>query len=189
LRRGFKKWCEDKSVQIRKQLGFASRDRLHSQVLADYLGITVISPIEIPNLEEQYIERLVGEDPSSWSAITIKVDGHTIIISNSRHSRPRHESDVMHELSHVILGHEPALFGSVPWFPFPLREYKKEDEEEAAWFGSCLQIPRSGLPWTLRSGMSEREIARHFCASVDMIRYRRNVTGVDKQLMRSHRRG
>ena len=189
MRRGFKKWCEDKSVQIRKQLGLTSRERLHSQVLAGYLGITVISPIEIPDLEERYIKRLVDEDPSSWSAITIMVDGHTIIISNSRHSRPRHESDVMHELSHVILGHEPALFGSVPWFPFPLREYRKEDEEESEWLGGCLQVPRSGLLWALKSGMSELEIARHFGASTDMIRYRRNVTGVDKQLMRSYRRG
>lgn len=65
-----------------------------------------------------------------------------------------------------------------------LSRFDAAQEAEAAYLGGCLQIPREGLLWALRRHMSTAEIARHFGASELMVRYRRNVTGVDRQVAR-----
>jgi len=187
LKRGFKKRCEEKSVELRNQLGLTSHDRLLSESLADHLGITIDHPEDIPDLDDKYIKRLVDDDPFSWSAVTITTDGHTFIISNSRHSASRHESNFMHELSHVILEHSPVRIKAAPGFPFPMREDRRDDEEEAEWLGGCLQIPRDGLLWALKRNMSDSRSDDRFGSSVDMVRFRRNMTGVDKQFKRLRR--
>ena len=115
--------------------------------------------------------------------MTIRVDGCMLVIHNPTHSPARQEADIMHEVAHVMCGHDPAEFVFLPGLPVLLRTYRKEDEEEAAWLGGCLQIPRMGLLWALTQGMIQNEqIAAHFVASVAMVRFRRNMTGVDRQL-------
>jgi len=54
--------------------------------------------------------------------------------------------------------------------------------------GGCLQIPRPALLWALRRQMTTPEIADHYGASEKMVRYRRNVTGVDAQMGRTYAR-
>jgi Zn-dependent peptidase ImmA (M78 family) len=142
----------------------------------------VVSPREVPGLEGRFVRQLVVDDHTSWSAVTFTVGGLTVIICNSEHSDPRHESSVMHELSHVILRHKPAVIDAETWFPLRLREYRAAEEAEANWLGGCLQLPRKGLVWALSQGMSQLQIALHFRASREMVRYRCNVTGVNRQL-------
>lgn len=183
MQRGFKKWCEQQSVQLRKELGLLPHHYLSARVLAAYLAINVVGLEAIPGLERRHREQLLYHDPTSWSAVTIRVDGCTLVIHNPTHSPARQEANIMHEVAHVICNHEPARFRSLPGLPFPLRGYRKEDEEEAEWLGGCLQIPRAGLMWVLRQGTTRnKEIAAHFVASVKMVQYRRNVTGVDKEM-------
>ncbi len=184
MKRGFKKHCEDRAIEFRNKLGLKAHDQLSTMSLAHHLGITVLSPEDIPGLDERSIEHLVYHDPYSWSAVTLMIYEHALIISNSRHSPGRHEANVMHELSHVILKHSPTKITPLPGFPFPIREYPSDDEDEAKWLGGCLQIPRAGLLWALKRNMPESKIAEHFGSSPDMVQYRRNVTGVDKQFKR-----
>lgn len=187
MQRGFKKWCEKQSAHWRQELKLPIHAHLPARKLANRLEIDVISPVEIPEIAEKDVARLLTQDPRSWSAVTVNTDGCTIIIYNPRHSPQRQEADIMHELAHVLRGHKPIGFKFVTGFPFPLREYRKEDEEEAEWLGGCLQIPRAGLKWVLTQGMTSDQTAAHFTASPEMVRYRRNVTGIDIQLSRSRR--
>lgn len=187
MQRGFKAWCEKQALQWRKELDLSVHACLPARKLAGHLEIDVIRPQDIPDITQKDIERLIHLDPTSWSAVTVSTVGCTIIIFNPRHSTLRQEADIMHELAHIIRGHKPIGFNYIQGFPFPLRQYRKEDEEEAQWLGGCLQIPRDGLKWVLDRGMTEDEIVIHFVASPEMVRYRRNKTGIDIQRLRSQR--
>jgi hypothetical protein len=63
-----------------------------------------------------------------------------------------------------------------------MREFDKQQEEEASYLGSALQIPREGLIWALKKGMDLEAVADHFKASTAMVSHRVNTTGVKRQL-------
>ena len=173
----------------RKEFNLSSRQHLPSRRLAKHFDVAVVFPEDIPGLARKDIDQLLFHDPRSWSAVTVTADTHSIIISNPNNSIPRQESDIMHEMAHIICEHDPIGFKTLPGFPFPFREYRMEDEKEAEWFGACLQIPRDGLLWVMRQGMRTNEkIAEHFVASLEMVRFRRNKTGVDHQLQRARQK-
>ena len=90
----------------------------------------------------------------------------------------------MHEIAHIICKHAAPNSG-INGF---LRSYDEAQEEEARYMGGCLQIPREGLLWALRRRMTKEQIAKHFLSSVDLVRYRQNVTGADKQIARERAR-
>ena len=107
MKRGFKAECESNAIYWRTQLNMQEHSPLLAEDLATYLGITVLSPKDIPGLGTEHIEQLLVRDANSWSAVTLSVDDVTIIIHNSTNSLARKEADLMHELSHVILEHKP----------------------------------------------------------------------------------
>ncbi len=108
----------------------------------------------------------------------------TAIIHNTGHARTRQESNLMHEMAHIICKHEPSVLTSVGGLSFLLREYNADQEEEASWLGACLQIPRSALWWAVKRRMTIDEMVQYFQASEELIRFRRQMTGIDRQLSR-----
>lgn len=109
-------------------------------------------------------------------------DGKDLIIHNAYHSATRQQSNIMHELAHVICKHklpEPKIIAGLP---LPLRKYDPAIEEEANCLGGNLQITRVGLLWALKRGMTVEEIGGHFLASEAMVNFRIRITGVKKQL-------
>jgi Zn-dependent peptidase ImmA (M78 family) len=131
------------------------------------------------------IRQLLVADARSWSATTISASQCTIIIHNTAHRPERQESDVMHELAHLLCEHQPSTIVQVEGFPFPLRSFDPVAEDEASWLGACLQLPRAALWWGARRGMAVDQFVDYFGASEEMVRYRRQITGVDFQLARA----
>ena len=84
----------------------------------------------------------------------------------------------MHELAHVILGHNIPDDLAQLCLIFGLHYFNQKQEQEAKYLGACLQITRPGLQWALKRGFSEDQISDYFNASLDMVRYRLNITGV-----------
>ncbi len=184
MRHGFKAWAERQAILLRQALNLPPHAPLPAARLAAHLGITIVGPERIPGLNAERIHQLLRVDPSGWSAVTISATGVVLIIHNTSHAPCRQESDVMHEQAHIICKHEPARIvplGNLPWV---LRTYDPDQEEEAAWLGGCLQLPREGLLWALQRGMDEDTLSDYCGASIDMVRYRRQKTGVDRQLAR-----
>ena len=103
-------------------------------------------------------------------------EGKHLILYNPTHAHTRHESDIMHELSHLLFGHQPIRLRQIAE-GLAVREYRVNDEKEAAYLGGCLQITAKGLDWAFQRGMAHNEIAEHFGASLQMVRYRCNMTG------------
>ena len=184
MRRGFKTWAERQAILLRQALNLPPHAALPAARLAAHLGITIVGPHQIPGLTAERVHRLLRVDPSSWSAVTISANGIVLIIHNTAHAPCRQESNVMHEQGHIICEHQPAQMVQLGNLPWVLRTYDADQEEEAAWIGGCLQLPRESLLWALKRGMDEAMLCDHFGASIDMVRFRRQKTGVDRQLAR-----
>ena len=105
--RGFKSWFENVAIRQRRELKLQPYDPLDARVLARHLDITVWQTEEVPGLGEEYLKILLGDGADSWSAVTISVEGKNLIILNSSHFGGRPASDLMHELSHILIGHRP----------------------------------------------------------------------------------
>lgn len=181
LRRGFKSWCEKASAGYRRDLGLLRHSALDPRVLAAHLGIEVFYPHQIPGLDSGALHQLVDNDPDSWSAVTLVVGTMTIIILNSSHPLTRQNSSLAHELSHIILRHSPtqAFFG--PGGALMMKEYNSSQEAEADCLAGILLVPRDAL-LLLLSQMDEPSLASHFGVSADLLRMRKNLTGVERQL-------
>lgn len=181
MRRGFKSSCEQRASAFRQELGLKEHDPLPADLLAAHLSVLICGPTNIPDLAAQHKNHLLQEGKECWSAVTITTDDHILVVSNPTHSAARREANIMHELAHVVLKHRPAQIVTVPGFPFPIREYQDDVEDEATWLGGVLQLPRIALEWALIQRMSQQQICQHFTASAEMVRFRRNITGVDRQ--------
>ncbi len=79
----------------------------------------------------------------------------------------------MHELGHLLLKHQPVAWDeeNAKW-----EKRSPRQEKEATYLGGCLQILRRGLLWASQQGMSIAQVGAHFSASVEMVRFRINVT-------------
>ena len=187
LRRGFRADAERKANAFRVKLGLRPQDRLKAVELAKYIGVPILGPADVPGLSKDHVARLVRPGISDWSAMTLDCEGRAIILHNTSHASVRQESNLFHELAHILCAHPPGHLVQIG--ALLLRYYDVECEEEAMYFGGALHIPRAALMSSLRAGMDSSSIAKKYCASNALTQYRINVTGVMKQIRRSRRVG
>jgi hypothetical protein len=88
----------------------------------------------------------------------------------------------MHELAHIILGHELASAMLTASGDFVPSTYNQDQEDEAAWLGGTLLLPGPALLWMRRQRLSNDAAATHFGVSPDLLRWRIRMTGIDYQL-------
>jgi len=182
LKRGFKTHAEKQAIEYRTKLSLKQHDPLDAFALSNYLQIPIYSATNL--LTSQVDSTLLmgsGENDCGWSALTmITKAGNKIIIHNPFHSSARQQSNIMHELSHIICKHEHAAKYDFE-LPLGMRHFNELHEEEAKCLGAALQITRPGLLWALNRNMSQLDIANHYNASLEMVSYRLNTSGVLKQ--------
>jgi len=179
--RGFKTWCERLSLEKRRELGAAAKSPLDPRSLATNLQIKVWTLEEVPRLSAKTIKTLKDDPSSGWSAATICVDKRSVIILNSSHSPGRQSSDLMHELSHLILDHTPSALDVTSAGILMMHSYDRKQEAEADWLASCLLLPREALVHIKRRMPNLEEAARDYGVSMAMLRYRLDVSGVNYQ--------
>ena len=187
--RGFKTWCENTAVELRRTLRLQRTDPLGPEQLATQLGVKLCTPREIPGLSSKAIGVLLDSEKDSWSAVTLSSGDQTLIIFNSSHSLGRRANDIMHELAHILLGHKPARMMYFPDGQLALRTYDPDQEEQATWLAGCLLLPREALIRIRSSGLDESAAAAHFQVSRILLTYRLDMTGVNQQFRRRHPRG
>lgn len=155
--------------------------------LAEHLSIGLITPSIIDNLPERHMDLLIRKDQSKWSGATFKCDGSNFIIYNETHALVRQESTIMHEIAHILCEHEPNIPLELNGMNLLLRDHNAEHEAEAEWLGGCLQLPREGLIWALKKGMSSNAIADNYGASLKMTNYRIGKSGAKIQVDRGRK--
>lgn len=160
------------STKQRSILGFKAFEPLPAEVLAKHFDAKIFTPEAMPNAEPEQVKLLCDPD-SNWSAGIIHKNP-LYIIHNSRHALVRQQSNLMHEFGHIVLKHKMVARDSKTG----LFQRRKQDEDEATYLGGCLQIPRRGLLWAVQKKMTLSQIALHFNASEEMVKFRSNVNGV-----------
>lgn len=166
----FRERCEGIATQWRDHFKLHAYDPLSANSLAAKLDALLCRPDDL-DASDETIEYL--SQAQDWSGI-IKSFYPLIILYNPTISPARYESTIMHELSHIILKHPPGrlyLATSGIWE----RDFDSRIEAEASYLGSCLQIPRRGLHWSQQRKMNIDQIATHFGASIEMVRWRMNA--------------
>jgi hypothetical protein len=179
MKEQFRKYCEDEAIRWRHTLGLFAYDPLPAEALAKHLNIPIWGQEEILKYGKDLYEMLRKEEKSSWSgSVIVLPGGKHLILVNPSHAPSRLQSTIMHELAHILLNHQPLHIGGIL-----IREYSKENEEQAAYLGGCLQIPRKALQWAYQSQMTREQIAYRFGASLEMVRWRCNDTGFAEKIL------
>jgi Zn-dependent peptidase ImmA (M78 family) len=181
FKRGFKAESERKAELFRSVLSIEAHEPLPAALLAEHLGLKIFTAKEI--FGQNCTSLRILSNSNEWSALTLPCkSGENIIIHNEYHSRLRQESNLMHELAHNICGHESPSHSRIDGLGLLMRIYKEEQEKEAEWLGGCLQLPRKALSWAiLKRKMNENDISDYYTASIEMVRFRINTTGVMQQ--------
>ncbi len=183
MERGFKSRCEAMAKSLRVELGVQPADPLKASQLASYLCVPVWSVAAI-GLADGDLHQLLEVDPDSWSAITVSASGREAIIVNPNHRRGRHSSDVMHELAHLLLGHEASRMLIMADGDLALRGYDPSSEEEATWLAAALLLPRVALVEIKKQSMPHRVACNQYEVSEQLLNFRLQVTGVERQIGR-----
>lgn len=172
LETAFKRQCEGIAVDWRYHLGLRAFAPLAAECLLEAFNGKALSPDQMRHLSATVAEWfLTTSEPWSGCVLTLNP---LLIVYNPTHSPARHQSNIMHEMAHVILEH--PMVGFSPETGLPLRDPRCEDE--AIYLGSCLQIPRIGLQWAVNQGYDREKIAEYFGASIEMVRFRSNMTRI-----------
>jgi Zn-dependent peptidase ImmA (M78 family) len=179
LKRGFKAEAEKISNRLRNELNLKPNDKLCAFDLANHLEVRVFIPKEL-GFSGQEEKKLLHT--SGWSAFSSEKDGKYFIIHNNAHSDNRQQSNIMHELAHIICKHKIPPEKLKFHFLSTMRCFDPQQEAEAEHLGSVLQLPRDGLLYHLKKSKTTEEIANHFTASVKMTSFRINSSGLKRQL-------
>jgi len=179
MRRGFKTWCENISVRYRKDLGLSNTDPLGAKEFAQHLKIPLIKPDDISSLSPKSKRILLHEDASAWSALTLCCNGKHLIIYNSSNAPQRQSSDIMHELSHIIIGHTEQKVIHSKDLNVLIRGFNKDQEEEADWLSGTLLLPKDALMKIKFQKISYQMALSEYCVSQSMLTMRLNRTGVN----------
>ena len=182
FQRGFKTEAERLSLELRGELGLSVVQRLDPRVLADHLAIPVLdlSLLAKAGARASAITHLQGPGSKFFSACTI-VEGYgRVIVVNDAHASVRQASSLAHELSHVVLEHEPHRAISANG----CRLWNAQMEDEADLVGGVLLVSRDGALYAAREGMPIEVAAHHFGVSEQMMRWRLMHSGAMAQAQR-----
>lgn len=176
FKRGFKTKAEELAIYYREKLRLSPFKPLCAFKLASYMEIPVFSVEDAFQGNELNPHFALMNDTSKFNALWMpNEDGDKIIIHNQNHSSQRQQSNLMHELSHIILEHSiPEDIGKI-CHKFNLHYYSKQHELEARFLGACLQITTPSIRWVIKEKWTEDEISHYYNASLEMVRYRINI--------------
>ena len=186
FRRGFKSQCERRSIEFRRNLGLQPADALSADKLAEHLGVTVWSVSDVAGLATEDQQVLTDQADESWAAMTMRIATDDLVIYKPVQSPGRRNNVIMHELAHIVLGHELAEACILEDGSLVPGNFSQEQEDEADWLAGTLLLPRPALLAIRARQLSDTDACAAYLVSRDMLNWRIRMTGVDYQLSRRH---
>lgn len=183
FRRGFKSEAERIALEKRSELNLKQVDPLCPLSLAKHLGIEVFEMRQLGAQGNTFVRFFSGIGQDEFSAVTVFNGLSRIIVHNESHHPNRQASNVAHEISHALLGHEPGAVVGVDG----QRLWNAVAEAEASWLAGALLVPREGVLRLMGSGWSLDEVSLHYGVSLRLCEWRVRETGVLMQLKRARR--
>lgn len=181
--RGFKAQTQRIAADHRRALGLADSAPLDPRALAQHLGVKLHTPHDLPSLEPEHLQELVGAGSGAWSALTIRTASGTRVIYNPEHPQGRINNSLCHELSHLLLEHSHGSLHQVG--DCVMRDFNVRQEKEADWLAGSLLLPETALKDVKRRGWDHAAAAHHFGVSDDLFRWRWHASGLDRYYPRS----
>lgn len=178
LRRGFKTEANKYAREFRQELGLELHAPLCPWRLAEHLAIDILALSALHESIPDAVHHLMHVDRKSFSAGTVFCGLKRLVIFNDSHPRGRQASDIIHELSHAILGHPP----SIPFNDYGCRNFNKEIEDEANWLGPALLISDEAAIHIVKQRINETMAAQYYGCTTSVIRFRINMTGALRRI-------
>jgi Zn-dependent peptidase ImmA (M78 family) len=178
VRRGFKAEAERTAEAIRAEMGKRASDPLDAVELARHIGADVRRADELTTRVK--LETLEELQPGAFSACTFTIADRHVIVYSPLASLGRTQSDIAHEVAHIVLKHEMKSVETVGTMSFFTCD--PDEEQEANWLAGCLLLPRRLLYIAARQGLDAAAIADSYGVSETMAAFRLRTTGVLRQL-------
>lgn len=184
MKRGFKTEAERRAQRLRLDMGLPAHARVPPAALAEHLNIQVVLADTLVNRAD--LEELERLQPGAFSAATFQLPAGPVIVTNPVGASPgRTNSDLAHELAHVLLQHAIRTVERVGTWTFFTCD--PEQEQEANWLAGCLLLPRPLLLAAATAGKDAATVAAENQVSDQMASYRLNTSGVLLQVARRRR--
>ncbi len=194
MRRGFKAAAERHAADLRKAVDCSEYETIDLPRVARYLQVAVLAADKVLGSLEP-LQTLHKEQEGAFSAATFVFHGRTLVVYNpidlngcyitpveaKRDGRTR--SNIAHECSHLILGHQVRGVQKIAGHSF--FTCNVEQEAEANWLAACMLLPRRLLLAAAYRGDTDDEIARNQRVTKEMAAFRMNTSGVRMQAARA----
>ena len=180
--RGFKTQAETIALEVGSEMNVEPDAPFDPRAYAAFLGIPLLGLSDLAQFgaSKRSIHQLTVISPEEFSAATVFSGTARLIIENPRHSLGRRANSVAHEISHVLLEHEPgSVFGIGG-----CRRWSDSDEREADWLAGVLLIPRAAALRIVRNGIPSELAARQYGVSRALMNWRINHSGARMQAIR-----
>jgi Zn-dependent peptidase ImmA (M78 family) len=155
---------------------------LSADLLATELRVTVWSAEDIRGVSAEAARILADDTDQSWSALTMRMGPDHLIVYKPVASAGRRNSVIMHELAHIILGHQLASACILDDGSLVPGNFDQAQEDEADWLAGTLLLPRPALMSIRYRRLNDASACREYLVSGDMLAWRFRMTGVDYQL-------
>lgn len=173
LRRGFVKEANEYASEFREELNLHNSDPICPFVLCEYLQIPIIGLSQHPTIPNSVKSYFGSRGQDDFSATTL-VDGNfKEIVHNDYHHPKRQNSNIVHELAHILLGHEARP----PMLQDGCRNIDKTIEHEANELGWVILIPKIAAMRALEKFGSLSEAAEFYNVSLKLMTYRVRKSG------------
>jgi len=181
-RRGFKAEAERLAMAVRAEMGLNFRERLDPRALAEHVRVPIreVPELVAAGMPEYSVRHLLGRGKREFSAALFERGGVRLIVANPVHSVGRQASNIVHEVSHLLLKHEPPS----EILEAGCRRWDQMMEREADWLAGELLVPRQAALEIVRKNRDVRLSALHYGVSEAMMKWRLNHSGARKQVGR-----
>ncbi|MBL4751506.1 MAG: ImmA/IrrE family metallo-endopeptidase [Amylibacter sp.] len=187
LRRGFIKEAEEYAEEFRLEMGLSKVAPIFAENLAEHLGVPVLKLSTHPKISDEVKEFWANNEEDVFSALTMPDGAYREILHNDGHHPNRQNSNIAHELAHIILGHSMTA----PISDKGKRNYDKEIEEEAKVLSMTLLIPKVVAVCIVEQGLNLDQASLHYRVSKPLLNYRIGKTDARNKVYysRMKRRG
>lgn len=197
MRRGFKAAADRHAADLREAVGCSEYETIDLSRLARHLKVTVLAADKLLGSLKP-LQALHDEQEGAFSAATFILLDRTVVVYNpidlnGRYIKPteakcdgRTRSNVAHEFSHLVLGHQVREVQKIAGHSF--FTCNAEQETEANWLAACMLLPRLLLLAAAYRDDTDDEIARNYNVTKQMAAFRMNTSGVRMQVARTRAR-
>ncbi len=183
LRWGFKAEANRISLRLRRDLGLAPHAPIELFALAEKLGAHVVPLSVFADECPDAVHHFTHVEPTAFSAATVPLpNNHRVIIFNDSHPPGRRNSNLAHEIAHLVLGHEFTL----PIDTTGCRIIDRDVEDEANWLGPTILISNEAAMYILRQGMDTEAACQDYGVTPAVLRMRTNASGARIRISRSY---